>query len=63
MGWSFYINYADEKSMDLIMSLTDYKWLNLEVRKIIAVYANEIWVIELTDNVYIIYSEPKTQIS
>ena len=49
--------------MDPIMSLTDYKWLNLEVHKIIAVYVNEIWVIELTDNVCIIYSEPKTQIS
>ena len=54
MGWSLYINYADENSMDLIMSLTDYKWLNLEVHKIIAVYANETWVIELTDNVCII---------
>jgi len=62
MGLSF-IKYADEKSIDPIMSLTDYKWLNLEVHKIIAVYANKIWVIELTDNVYIIYSEPKTQIS
>ena len=30
--------------------LTDYKWLNLEVHKIIVVYANEIWASELIAN-------------
>ena len=35
--------------------LTDYKWLNLEVHKIIVVYANDIWASELIDNLNIIY--------
>ena len=40
------------------MSLrTDYKWLNLEVHKIIVVYANEIWASELIDNLNIIYGD------